>query len=111
VIAYTYHVKNTGTVSLHALKVTDSLIGAVSCPRSTLEPGESMTCTASYRIRAADVKRGYVTNAATVIGKTPNEAEVRERSTRTLPFTGVRPAPPRPAPVPPITKVPVRVTG
>jgi uncharacterized repeat protein (TIGR01451 family) len=111
VIRYSYRVRNTGNVRLSRIRVRDSRLGDVPCPRDTLEPGDSMTCTASHRVTAADVERGYVSNTATVTGTTASGTEIREQSTKTLPFTGVRPAPARPARVPPITRVPVRVTG
>jgi hypothetical protein len=44
-VTWTYVVKNTGTVSLTAVAVTDNKIGAVSCPQATLAAGASMTCT------------------------------------------------------------------
>jgi hypothetical protein len=46
-LSFTYVVKNTGDVALSGIKVTDSKGVAVSCPKTTLQPGESMTCTGS----------------------------------------------------------------
>jgi hypothetical protein len=47
VLSFTYVVKNTGDVALTGVQVTDSKGVAVSCPKSALQPGESMTCTGS----------------------------------------------------------------
>jgi len=46
-ITWTYDVKNTGDVKLTSVTVTDNKIGAVTCPKTTLDVGESMQCTAS----------------------------------------------------------------
>ncbi|MEA2564434.1 MAG: hypothetical protein QOH06_5938 [Acidobacteriota bacterium] len=46
-LSFTYVVKNTGDTTLTGIKVTDSKGVAVSCPKTTLTPGESMTCTGS----------------------------------------------------------------
>ena len=65
VISYTYVVTNTGNVTLHNVVVTDSKGIAVTCPKTTLVPGESMTCTATYPITAADITAGKVDNTGT----------------------------------------------
>lgn len=77
VIRYTYHVTNTGDVPLTSVDVVDELAGVsdVSCPRSTLEPGESQDCTATYTITQDDVDRGSVTNVATAQGVPPGATE------------------------------------
>lgn len=46
-VAWTYEVTNTGTEPLRGIEVTDDRGGAVSCPRDTLDSGESMECAAS----------------------------------------------------------------
>jgi hypothetical protein len=46
-VEWTYLVTNTGDVPLANVAVTDDRGVAVSCPRSSLALGESMTCTAS----------------------------------------------------------------
>lgn len=55
-ISYTVTVTNTGALELHDIAVTDAKAGAVTCPRSSLAPGESQTCTAPapYVITSAD---------------------------------------------------------
>jgi len=45
-VTWTYAVTNTGDVPLTQVSVVDDQEGAVSCPRTVLSPGESMTCTA-----------------------------------------------------------------
>jgi hypothetical protein len=44
-LSFTYIVKNTGDTTLTGIVVTDSKGVAVSCPKTTLAAGESMTCT------------------------------------------------------------------
>ncbi|MGB7051076.1 MAG: hypothetical protein WBG41_05860 [Acidimicrobiales bacterium] len=69
-ISYNYAVTNTGTDSLSGITVSDSLIPSadITCPDSTLLPGESENCTANYTVTAADVTAGSVTNTATASG-------------------------------------------
>jgi hypothetical protein len=47
VVVWSYVVTNTGNVALTGIIVTDDMGVAVSCPKTTLQPGESMTCTAN----------------------------------------------------------------
>ncbi|MGD9957804.1 MAG: beta strand repeat-containing protein, partial [Nocardioides sp.] len=70
-IAYTFLVTNTGAVTLTAVGVTDAKVGTVTCPSTTLAPGASTTCTATYTITQADVNTGAVNNSATARGTPP----------------------------------------
>ncbi|MFD0411146.1 hypothetical protein [Kitasatospora sp. NPDC127116] len=77
-ISYTYDVMNTGNVTLTGVSVTDTSFSgtgtppAISCPATTLPPGESMTCTGSYTVTQADVAAGSITNTATATGTPPS---------------------------------------
>ncbi|RFU39509.1 DUF11 domain-containing protein [Actinomadura logoneensis] len=73
VLHFSYRVTNTGTVTLRDVRVEDALPGlsAVRCPTRTLAPRESMTCTAAYRVRAGDLRRGAVRNRAVAEGTPP----------------------------------------
>ncbi|MRR31774.1 hypothetical protein EG834_15900, partial [bacterium] len=64
-INYTYELTNSGNVTLIGpFTVTDDK-AAVTCPATTsLAPGASITCTASYTITQADLDAGSVTNTA-----------------------------------------------
>ncbi|MEO9325656.1 GEVED domain-containing protein [Nocardioides sp. C4-1] len=75
-IAYTFLVSNTGAVTLTGVGVTDLKVGAVSCPATTLQPGATLTCTASYTVTQADVNLGRVDNSATSSGTAPGGATV-----------------------------------
>jgi uncharacterized repeat protein (TIGR01451 family) len=85
-IAYTFIVTNTGNVTLHDVSVTDPIVGAVSCPGTSLAAGRSMTCTATYVVTQADVAAGTVVNAATASGLPPSGAAVTDDDTVTTPL-------------------------
>ncbi|WP_328608846.1 LPXTG cell wall anchor domain-containing protein [Amycolatopsis sp. NBC_00345] len=72
-IGYTFTVTNTGALALNDITVTDAKAGAVTCPRPTLAPGESQTCTAQvpYVITPADEANGAAVNTATASGLPP----------------------------------------
>jgi hypothetical protein len=53
-ILFTYVVANTGGLALTALRVGDDALGAVSCPGTTLAPGQSMTCNGSTTARLGE---------------------------------------------------------
>ena len=89
VIGYEYVVTNTGNITINALVVTDDRIPTVTCPVTTLAPGASTTCTASYTVLQSDLDAGSVTNIATATGSPPTLAP----ATDTEVVTGVmRPA-------------------
>jgi hypothetical protein len=65
-VAWTYVVTNTGSEALTSVAVTDDQGVAVSCPQTTLAPGESMTCTAADTAVA-----GQYANLGTVTADAP----------------------------------------
>lgn len=71
-INYTYVVTDFSTRpsdSADSISVTDNKIASISCPKTKLAAGSSMTCTGSYMTTAADVTAGSVTNQVTVNAK------------------------------------------
>ncbi|WP_363798334.1 hypothetical protein ABU614_00830 [Lysobacter firmicutimachus] len=64
-VPYTYLLRNTGNTSLSAVTVADNRVPVVTCPVTTLAPGESTTCTGDYAITQADIDAGTVTNVMT----------------------------------------------
>ncbi|MDN4613108.1 hypothetical protein P5G50_01475 [Leifsonia sp. F6_8S_P_1B] len=77
-VNYTFTATNTGTVTLTRVTITDQLAGlskvAYSWPgvAGTLTPGQSVTATASYTLKQADVDAGSVANVATATGTDPD---------------------------------------
>ncbi len=70
--------QNTGNTTLTSVNVNDPLVGAVTCPQTTLAPGASMTCTSiTYVLTQADLNAGSRNNTATARGTTPSSAMCR----------------------------------
>ena len=93
-VRYHFLVTNTGTVTLHGIKVNDLLRGlsAIACPSATLNPGRDMTCTASYRLTQANVNAGRVTNTATDSGTPPSGPRVTSAPSSVTVTIAARPA-------------------
>src|SRR6185437_9020629 len=72
--AWSFLVRNTGTTTLTNVAVSDPFAGPVTCPVSTLAPGDSTTCATAtpYTITQADVDAGHVRNTATASADDPN---------------------------------------
>ena len=72
VINYTYVVTNSGTITMTGVAVTDDKAVVDCLGITTLIPGASMTCHATYTITPADVNATFVSNVATsVSNETP----------------------------------------
>ncbi len=73
-VTYSYKVTNTGNVTLALVDVDDPMfwLSKVSCPTTTLTPGVSETCTATYTTTQADVNRGSIKNTGTVFAMSPS---------------------------------------
>ncbi len=86
IITYTFTVENTGNVTLDPVAVTDPLPGlsSVACPFADLDPGQTATCTADYRLTQADVDSGTVDNTATATGTPPTGPPVDDQDTATI---------------------------
>ncbi len=67
IIHYSYLLTNTGTVTLYPPYMVTDDKAAVTCPATpaSLDPLETVTCTASYSVQATDVTARSVTNIAT----------------------------------------------
>ncbi|QDY78209.1 beta strand repeat-containing protein [Streptomyces qinzhouensis] len=88
-ITYIFRVTNNGRVPLTNLNVTDNGPGspAVTCPGGSLDPGETVNCTAIYTTTAADVTAGSITDTAQATGTAPDGELARDTSnTVTIPF-------------------------
>ncbi|MGW3495453.1 DUF7507 domain-containing protein [Streptomyces sp. NPDC001020] len=72
-IPYDFVVTNSGATNITGITVTDPKVGPVNCPQTTLAPGETVTCSAVYRVTAEDVAHGSVDNTATASGTSNGE--------------------------------------
>ena len=86
-VTYSYLVTNAGNVTLHSVTVADPMAGlsAVSCPDSTLAPGTSETCSATYTTTQTDVDRASITNTGTASGDPPSGPTVTDSATLVIP--------------------------
>jgi uncharacterized repeat protein (TIGR01451 family) len=80
VIDYTFTVTNTGNVTLDSIVVSDPLPGLseITCGSTSLSPGISTDCSASYTLTQADLDAGAVINTATAEGTDPNSTVVSD---------------------------------
>lgn len=75
-VTWTYVVTNTGQAVLTGVAVSDDREGAVSCPKSTLQPGESMTCTETGTAEEGQYANlGSVTGASQEDGSTVSDSD------------------------------------
>ena len=107
VVTYTFEVTNSGNVTLDGVRVSDPLAGLspLSCAPAqpaSLDPGATMTCTATYTTTQADVNRGSIANTATVTGTPPTGSAVTDTDSVTATVEDSGPTP-SPSPPPPTT--------
>ncbi|MCP5028597.1 MAG: DUF11 domain-containing protein, partial [Actinomycetia bacterium] len=69
-LTWDYNVTNTGNVTLVDIAVTDPHpdFSAVACGTTTLPPGGTVTCTASYVVTQADVDAGIIQGPSSAEG-------------------------------------------
>jgi uncharacterized repeat protein (TIGR01451 family) len=85
-IVYHYTVKNTGTVTLSTVTLTDSKLGVVAgCAAAELAPGAATTCTAEHKTTQADLDAGSIVNVATAEGKNPSGEPEEAKATVDVP--------------------------
>ncbi len=71
-ITYAFAVQNTGNVTLTGVAINDPVVGVVTCPQTTLQPGQSTACTApAYVLTQADLDAGARNNTATLTANPP----------------------------------------
>ena len=91
-LTYSFVATNDGNVTLDNVTITDPLPGlsALSCSPvsgSSLAPGASMTCTATYSVTQADVDAGQILNTATVDATDPGGNPIDDTDDETVPIT------------------------
>ena len=76
-ITYTFTVTNPGNVTISNVSIADTFtspagpVPAITCPATTLAPGTSTNCTATYTATQADVDNGTIKNSAVAQGNDP----------------------------------------
>jgi uncharacterized repeat protein (TIGR01451 family) len=81
-ITYSYLVTNSGTVTLSSVHPVEGAftgtgdLSAIECEDTTLAPGISTSCTATYQVTQADLDAGSISNTATAAATTPAGAAV-----------------------------------
>ncbi|MFD5068153.1 hypothetical protein ACFWNC_09510 [Streptomyces sp. NPDC058369] len=85
-VPYDFVVTNAGGTTIDDLAVDDPKTGPVSCPVSSLAPGQTVTCTATYTVTAADVANGSIDNTATASGTSGGEPVTSPPSSESVPI-------------------------
>jgi uncharacterized membrane protein len=93
-ITYTYTVTNDGNVTLRNVTLQDTRFGAITCPRTVLAPGETMTCTHTHAISAVDLDSGSIFNSAAATAHPPTGNPVDSEPENATVRGVVAPAPP-----------------
>ncbi|MCP3937232.1 MAG: DUF11 domain-containing protein, partial [Actinomycetia bacterium] len=88
-LTYQFVATNDGDVTLDGVTITDPLPGlsALTCvpvAGSSLAPGASMTCTATYSVTQADIDAGAINNTATVNATDPGGNPVTDDDMETV---------------------------
>lgn len=74
-VQWTYVVRNSAKAQLFEVAVSDSKGAAVTCPKTELKAGESMTCTASGTVAAGDTTNEGRARAQTAEGKEVKDSD------------------------------------
>ena len=88
-IEYRFKVTNTGNCKFAIWKIEDSLdgISEIKLLKTELEPGESTTGTATYRLKQSDIDAGEITNEAVATALIMDRADAKSnRATVTTPI-------------------------
>ncbi|MET0296459.1 MAG: AraC family transcriptional regulator [Microbacterium sp.] len=95
IVTYSFTLTNSGNVTLTGAAIADPLVGLSAPAYGTwpsgtaglLQPGQSVTATASYALTQADIDAGSVVNTATATATPPSGASVTQQRTATVPIT------------------------
>ncbi|QDP96224.1 DUF11 domain-containing protein [Microlunatus elymi] len=91
-VTYTFTATNTGNVPLSGVDITDTefsgsgQMSALDCGTDRdLDPGDQLTCTATYELTQDDIDAGQVTNTAVANGSAPDGTEVSDTDDARIP--------------------------
>ncbi|WP_374009354.1 hypothetical protein [Leifsonia sp. LS-T14] len=91
-LGYRYAATNTGNVTLTGVTITDPLVGLSPLvyvwpgAPGMLEPGQTVTATATYPLAAADLDAGHRDNTATATGDPPSGVVVTATASVNVPL-------------------------
>jgi len=85
-ITYSYTVKNSGTVTINGLTMTDDKLGTIPMDTNTLAPGASANGSATHLVVEADLP-GPLTNIVTVSGTDSQNNAASATATATVQLT------------------------
>ncbi|MFF8772615.1 LPXTG cell wall anchor domain-containing protein [Kitasatospora sp. NPDC015120] len=85
-VPYDFVVTNSGNTEISNLVVNDPKVGPVSCPVTTLAPGRTITCTATYTVTAADAANGSIDNTAVATGTSNGDPVTSPPSSESVPL-------------------------
>lgn len=83
-VTYTYTVTNTGSVTLTDVVLSDDILGPITLSSTTIEPGQTVTGTATHVVTEADLP-GPLVNIATASGTTPGGDTITATDDETVP--------------------------
>jgi fimbrial isopeptide formation D2 family protein/uncharacterized repeat protein (TIGR01451 family) len=92
-VLYDFTVRNTGTVTLSGVRVTDAMAGLSAIDYTwpgqpgVLAPGEAATATADYAMTQADLDAGSIENTAVADGTGPGATGVSSTDSATVKLT------------------------
>ena len=89
-VRWDYVVKNIGQVRLDTVQVTDDREGAVSCPKSSLQPGESMTCTKTGAVKACQYSNVGTVTATASGGQSTSRSDTSWYFGQTAPAVAIK---------------------
>lgn len=72
-VSWEYRVTNTGTIALTGIQVVDDRNVVVTCPSTSLTPGQSMTCTGSGTATAGQYRNVGRVTASSTMGQVTDE--------------------------------------
>ena len=75
-VEYTFTVRNTGNVTVNSIVVNDPQVSGVTCPGSSLRPGQQFVCLGQHATTQDEINSGRVRNVALVTAKSPSGADL-----------------------------------
>ncbi len=107
-LVWSYVVSNPGNTTINSIVLTDDRLGVVTCPKTSLAPSESMTCTVNGSAVVGLYQNRATVNGANSIGS----VSASDDDFYTGRGTNAEPVPAEPEPMPPVpTATPLPITG